>query len=386
MKKIAFIPVRCGSKSIPLKNIEEFCGKPLVYWVVNELEKSETIDEIVIATDCREIIDVVKSFTFKKINIYIRKPINAQDSSSTESVMLEYINQANLDYNDYLFLVQATSPFTRYIDFDTASHLLTRKKADSLLSCARVKKFLWNEDGKPINYNYTNRPRRQKFKGTLVENGAFYINKVANIIKYKNRLSGKIVIYEMPEFTSIELDEPDDWIIAEIFMKKYILNKGKLNRSIKLFAFDVDGVLTDGGMYYSKDGEIIKKFNTKDGMGIDLIKKEGIIPVIITREDSDIILRRAEKLGIEEVYINVKEKLKIIKILKEKYKLEYEDIAYMGDDVNDLEVLRKVGLSFTVNDGMDNIKKVAKYITKKNGGQGAVREVVELILSARGCK
>lgn len=383
MKKIAFIPARCGSKSIPFKNIKIFCGKPLIYWGTNSLENSKTIDKIIIATDCKEIANVVESFNFKKASVYWRNPANTQDSSSTESVMLEYIKQSDLKNNDYFFLVQATSPFTQSEDFDLAFQLLKRQKADSLLSCTRVKRFFWNEDGIPINYDFKNRPRRQDFKGNLVENGAFYINIVENILKNKNRLSGKISIYEMPEFTSIELDEPDDWKMAEILMNKYFLSKIRSKNDIKLFAIDVDGVLTDGGMYYSKEGEIFKKFNTKDGMGIELLKENNIIPVIITRENSEIVLRRAEKLKIEEVYIGIKDKLKIIEKLKKKYNLEYENMAYIGDDLNDLPVIKKVGLSFAPNDAALEIKNCVTHFLLKLGGEVALREAVDRILIKR---
>jgi N-acylneuraminate cytidylyltransferase len=381
MKKTGFIPARCGSKSIPFKNIKIFCGKPLIYWTLNALENSKIIDKIIVATDCKEIATVVESFSFKKVNIYWRNPKNAQDFSSTESVMLEYIQQSNLQKNDYFILTQATSPFTQSEDFNVAFQKLIQEKADSLLSCARVKRFFWNEDGTPVNYDFKKRPRRQVFKGTLVENGAFYINKVKNILKYKNRLSGKIAIYEIPEFTSIELDEPNDWIMAEVLMKKYVLNKMKFKRNIKLFAIDVDGVLTDGGMYYSKKGEVLKKFNTKDGMGIELLQENNIVPVIITKEDSEIVLKRAEKLKIKEVYIGIKNKLKIIEKLTKKYNFEFENIAYIGDDINDLSILKNVGLSFAPNDATSEIKKIVNHVTFKKGGEGALREAIDYILS-----
>jgi N-acylneuraminate cytidylyltransferase len=381
MRKIAFVPARCGSKSIPLKNIKMFYGKPLIYWTLNALENSKIIDKIIVATDCKEIATIVESFRFKKVSVYWRNLANAQNSSSTESVMLEYIKQSDLKINDYFFLVQVTSPFTQSEDFDLAFQKLIQEKTDSLLSCARVKRFFWNEDGTPINYNFKKRPRRQDFKGALIENGAFYINKVKNILKYKNRLSGKISIYEMPEFTSIELDEPDDWIIAEILMKKNILNKKIFDKKIKLFAMDVDGVLTDGGMYYSKEGEVLKKFNTKDGMGIELLRKNNIIPVIITKEDSKIVLRRAEKLKIKEAYISIENKVEILRKIIEKYKLEWNEVAYMGDDINDLLVLKKVGLSFAPNDAISEIKKTVNYVTLKKGGEGALREAIDCILS-----
>ena len=139
--------------------------------------------------------------------------------------MLEYLSSLPCADEDRFMLVQATSPFTRTQDFSVALDLLHSSDKDSLLSVVRTKRFFWKEDGTPLNYNYKSRPRRQDFDGLLMENGAFYINSVGNIMTEKNRLSGKIALYEMPEYTSIEIDEEHDWLIAEALMKKYNLIK-----------------------------------------------------------------------------------------------------------------------------------------------------------------
>lgn len=225
---IAFIPARCGSKSIAFKNIKEFCGKPLIYWNLEALQNSTNIDKIFVATDCDKIKSVVNSFCFSKVEVYDREPQNANDTASTESVMLEFINNQNFDNNDLFLLVQATSPLTETKDFDDAITMIKDKKIDSILTCVRIKRFIWNEDGSPLNYDYKFRPRRQNFDGVLMENGAFYINNVENIKQNQNRISGKIAIFEMEEFKAIDIDEEDDWIIAEKAMKKYIL-KGKID-------------------------------------------------------------------------------------------------------------------------------------------------------------
>ncbi|MBT5491733.1 acylneuraminate cytidylyltransferase family protein [bacterium] len=224
---IAFIPARCGSKSISFKNIKEFCGKPLIYWSLLELEKSERIDKVFVATDCEQIKDVVVSFNFSKVEVYDREIKNANDTSSTESVMLEFIQKSDFNNDDLFCLVQATSPLTQSSDFTKAFMKFDKDKTDSLLTCTRVKSFFWTEDGIPINYDYKKRPRRQDFDGVLVENGAFYISYVKNIKKYKNRLSERISIYEMDEFKYIDIDEEEDWEMAERIMKKNILKRGK---------------------------------------------------------------------------------------------------------------------------------------------------------------
>ena len=221
MVNIAFIPVRGGSKSIPLKNIKILAGQPLVYWTAKAANDAKCINKVIIATDSNEIKKAIKSFDLPKVEIYDRRSENAQDTSSTESVMLEYIEAANLNNDDKFFLIQATSPLLKSKHIDEMYQKYLNDKADSALSCVRTKRFFWNEDGEALNYDYTNRPRRQDFSGLMMENGACYINSVSNILTDQNRLSGKISVCEMPEYTSVEIDEPDDFLIIEKLMEKH---------------------------------------------------------------------------------------------------------------------------------------------------------------------
>lgn len=257
MKTIAFIPVRGGSKSIPLKNIKLFCGKPLVCWNIEALENCPMVDEVIVATDSDEIWNTVENQKYKKTKLYRRSEENACDTASTESVMLEYINYAQLPDDDIFMLVQATSPLTETKHFTEALQMYNKAQYDSIITCVRNYRFFWNEDGTSMNYDYMNRPRRQNFNGMLMENGAFYINTVGNVKENGNRLSGKIGIYEMPEYTATEIDEPDDWIILENLMRKHVLSNNPQNK-VKLFISDIDGTLTDGGMYYSENGDELK--------------------------------------------------------------------------------------------------------------------------------
>ena len=220
---LAFIPVRGGSKSIPLKNIKLLNEKPLVYWTAKAAQESKYIDKVIIATDSEEIKNIVLSFGFNKLEIFNRSAENAQDTSSTESVMLEYIEKSKLEPKDKFILIQATSPLLKSEYIDGMYDMLGKSDADSIFSAVREKQFHWIEtpDGvKPINYDYKNRPRRQDFQGILAENGACYINSVENILKDKCRLSGKIIAYEMPAETAYEIDEESDWLIVEELMKK----------------------------------------------------------------------------------------------------------------------------------------------------------------------
>ena len=221
MSCLAFIPVRGGSKSIPLKNIKLLAGKPLVYWTAAAAAEAACVDKVVIATDSPEIKAAVQQFGIDKIEIYDRQACNAQDTSSTESVMLEYIAAAQVPAEDAFLLIQATSPLLKAKHIDEMFAKWKKEGADSALSCVRSKRFFWTEDGESLNYDYRHRLRRQDFAGLMMENGACYMNSVKNILQHQNRLSGKISVYEMPEYTAVEIDEPDDFFLIEKLMEKY---------------------------------------------------------------------------------------------------------------------------------------------------------------------
>lgn len=380
---VAFIPVRGGSKSIPLKNIKIINGRPLIYWVLDATTECEGIDKVVVSTDSNKISEVIEGYNSEKIKIIDRSKEVSTDTASTESVMLEFAN--NYDFED-IILVQATSPLLDTKDLNKGIKKYREKDTDSVLSVVRQKRFIWEDNGdksEPINYDYNKRPRRQEFDGFLVENGAFYITSRERLTKYKSRISGNINIVEMDEETYFEIDEPNDWVIVEELLKqkygKQTMKDIKFDK-IKCVLSDSDGVLTDGGMYYSENGDELKKFNTKDGKGFELLRKKGYITGIITGENINLVKRRAEKLQLDEVFLGIKDKLQVLDEICDKYDLKYENIAYIGDDINDLEVMEKVGYSCAVNNALQSIKDVSDYVTTIDGGNGAVREVIEFIL------
>lgn len=210
---IAIVPIRSGSKGIPNKNIKLLAGNPLIWWVLNALENSN-VDKIIVALD-KEYIDLIRSFSFSKVKMYLRDPKNSRDTSSTEDVLIEVIN--NLKIEDDILLAQATSPLTTSNDFNGGIELY--KKYDSILSVVNQKRFIWDNKGISVNYNYRNRPRRQDWDGYLVENGAFYISNYAHILESENRISGNIGLYKMDEKTYYEIDSEDDWKIIENLIK-----------------------------------------------------------------------------------------------------------------------------------------------------------------------
>jgi len=163
-------------------------------------------------------------------------------------------------------------------------------------------------------------------------------------------------------------------------MKKEIRDKIK---SIKLVATDVDGTLTDGGMYYTVKGDIMKKFHARDGMGVNLLKRRNVPTVLITKEMNPITKKWAKNMNIKKVYDGIKEKEKLLKPLCSEFKIKPEEICYIGDDVNDVELIKNVGLSACPADAEDIVKKESDIILSVTGGKGALREIVDLILAVK---
>ena len=157
-------------------------------------------------------------------------------------------------------------------------------------------------------------------------------------------------------------------------------------KKVKLVGTDIDGVWTDARMYVTPEGEWMKAFSTYDGMATAMLKKKGIIVAILTGENSDIVIARAEKLNIDEVYVDEHEKLKRLTYLTKKYEISLEQTAYIGDDINDLGLLKLVGLSATPSDGIIEAQKICDYVCENNGGNGVFREVANMILSSQKVK
>ena len=149
---------------------------------------------------------------------------------------------------------------------------------------------------------------------------------------------------------------------------------------IKIVLTDVDGVLTDGGMYYTKEGDIMKKFHARDGMGVTLLRKNKIPTVIVTKEKNQIIKNWAKKMKIKKVYDGIQEKEKVLEKICNEFSVKSFEVAFIGDDVNDLQLLKIVGFSAVPHDGHDIVKKNTDYTCKNNGGNTAFREIADLVL------
>lgn len=218
---IAMIPARGGSKSVPLKNIKDIAGQPLIYWSLDAAVNSDFIDRVYVSTDSETVKRVVLAYdkpNKDKIIVVERSEESSTDMASTEDVMLDFT--ARVEYENMVF-IQCTNPLITTADIDEAIKI--HPHFDSVLSTVVQKRFYWalqpDKTIKEIGHDIRKRPRRQDWDGILAENGSIYIISRENLLKGKCRLFGRIGTYVMDESSYFEIDEPLDWLVVETILK-----------------------------------------------------------------------------------------------------------------------------------------------------------------------
>jgi YrbI family 3-deoxy-D-manno-octulosonate 8-phosphate phosphatase len=382
MKWVALMPLRAGSKSIPDKNVRPLAGRPLFAWSLGEAMRSGVFDAIYVASDSAQIRGIVAGEFPSGVEVIDRSAESASDTASTESVMLEFQERVNFDV---LCLIQATSPLTRAEDFITARAKFETESLDSLLTAVRTDRFIWSADAEPLNYTPRSRPRRQDFGGAYVENGAFYFTAASVLERERCRLGGRIGIHVMPADTEVEIDHAADWPRVENALLARLRDETatEVLRRVKIFVLDVDGTLTDGSMYYGPGGEAFKQFHTHDGKGLERLRDIGVRVCVMTGEDSPATAARVEKLGITDYFPGVKDKLSLLEEQARAWSATLDEVAFIGDDLGDLECLAAVGASFCPADALAPIRSAVAHICSRPGGGGAVREACDRIYAAK---
>lgn len=380
MKKTAIIPLRKGSKGIPGKNKKKMLGRPLFSWVLTEAIFSD-LDEIYVFTDDSEIIAFIKKeyYWSPKVKVELRDEQNASDTASTESVMIEFANVVKNDF-EIICLLQATSPMTTSEDINAVLNEIIINKKTAALTVVNTHRFIWNSDGTPQNYDVFNRPRRQDFEGLLIENGAVYATTKEAFLETKNRVSGTIGLVKMEETSLVEIDSTTDWkIIEELLANR--LKKSKSHQRIDYLVLDVDGVFTNGQVFYGGDGELAKAFDMRDGMGLEILRQHQVEVIVMTSENSELVAQRMKKLQIQNTFLGVKDKYSFLKQFIKDRNSSFAAVAYIGDDVNDLTNICSVGWSFTPADATEIVKQKADYLLTNFAAAGAIREACEKIIA-----
>jgi N-acylneuraminate cytidylyltransferase len=380
MKKIGFIPLRKGSKGIKNKNKKKMVGRPLFSWVLKEAIFSD-LDLVYIYTDDDDIIEFVQNeyHWTQKVKVMRRSDESASDVASTEMGMIEFCQKIDFDF-DVLCLLQATSPLTTSIDINLTIDKVLKEKFDAALTVVKTHRFIWDKSGKPINYDFYNRPRRQDFDGLLIENGAVYATTKAAFQQSNNRLSGSIGIVEMAEESLMEIDSLSDWNIVEGLLVNRQKSFKKSERITHL-VLDVDGVFTDGCVWFDANGELAKKFDMRDGMGLEILRQNQVEVITMTSENSTLVEARMKKLKINQAYFGIKDKFAFLTKLVLDKNISFNNIAYVGDDVNDLANICSVGWSFSPNNATESVKQHSDIKLAQDSANGAIRATTEFIIN-----
>lgn len=384
--RTAFIPVRAGSKGIPGKNLVPIGGRPLVDWVIAAAIGSEFVDQVVVSTDGPHIAGYVAA-TWPQVVVHHRSAASATDEASTESVMLEYLESDTLA--DPIVLMQATSPLTTAEDVSAVVRLLD--VYDSALSVVRQRRFQWRDgvDGAvPVGFDPAARPRRQDHSGSLVENGALYASSRGGVLTSGCRVHGRVGLHEMADTSYIELDEPSDVGILDHLLrdrdspKSTPLGLLEAARRVRLVISDVDGCLTDNGMYYGTSGVELKRFSARDGKGFELLRLAGVHTMLLTSESSSVVVNRAAKLKVDRVVLGSSDKLADAQLVCHELGVRLDEVAFLGDDVHDVALMEAVGLPACPADGTIAAAVAAMYRCTASGGRGAFRELADLVCLA----
>ncbi|HHT9112728.1 MAG TPA: cytidylyltransferase domain-containing protein [Candidatus Wunengus sp. YC65] len=388
-KCLAIIPARGGSKGIPKKNIRIVGGKPLIAHTIEHALKSCVVNRTIVSTDDKEIADVSKQYRAE----IVWRPLGISgDKDSSESALihvLDYLKEKENYEPDLVVFLQATSPLREPRHINEAVKKLIKQKADSCFS-AYPEHFTgrWcidkNGIAKSLNYEISKRPMRQEYPVEYVENGSIYVFKTWVIRKTGNRLGGRIVTYPMDLIDSLQIDTLEDLkLIEQLFIARDLDSKEEVDFSdVKLLVFDFDGVMTDNRVLVQEDGYESVLCDRGDGLGISKLKKAGLDIIVLSTEENPVVQSRCKKLGIDHVQ-NSHNKLSELKNIAKNKGLKANQIAYVGNDINDLNCMVWVGLPIAVRNAMPEVKNIAHFLTDKEGGKGAVREICDIILKQR---
>ncbi|HEY0816440.1 MAG TPA: acylneuraminate cytidylyltransferase [Pseudonocardia sp.] len=380
------IPARAGSKGVPGKNLARVGGRPMLDWAVEAALGARCVDRVLVSTDDPAVREHVIATWPARVRLPARSPATTSDTATTESVLLDVLGTPEAAGVDEIGLVQATSPLLRTEDLDGAYGLL-HDGFDSVLSVVRQRRFRWERtaDGAIADYDPAGRPRRQQLAGHLVENGALYLTSRSALVRTGVRISGRIGLWEMPEDSYTEVDEQSDLVIVDALLRRRDrpVEPARGAARIQLVLTDVDGVLTDNGMTYSSDGSESKTYSARDGKGFELLRRAGIRTGILTSEDGPQIHARAAKLQVDALRAGTADKLADAKELCARWSIGLDEVAFIGDDVHDVELLRAVGLAACPADAVPAARAAAAHHCRAAGGHGAFRELADAILAGR---
>jgi N-acylneuraminate cytidylyltransferase len=341
-------------------------GRPLFCWILTEAIYSK-LDLVVVATNDEWITNFIATHYKWTDKVKVINRSKASEEGSLENAAIEFLENTSEQF-DSLSLLLATNPFTRSKDINKCLEAIVDGNS-SAVTVANTLNSIWNSNGEALNDN----------EGFQIENSGVFSTTVNNLKNNKSLLTGTVATVEMPKHATATLSNFNDWQLAELSLANLLISN-KENKKIKYLVLDVDGVFTDGGVYYDENGEMAKRFDMRDGMGLEIMREHNIQVVIMTSEDSKLVRKRMEKLKLKYLFLGAKDKYSLLENFIQTQQISRSEIAYVGDDVNDLANLCSVGWSFAPKNATNQVLPLVDVVLSKDSGNGAIREATEFLL------
>lgn len=384
MECLAIIPARGGSKGIPRKNVLPLAGKPLLAYNIEAARASRFVTRLVVSTDDAEIAEVARRYGAEVVR---RPEAISGDAAGSESALLhalEHLAETE-DYRpDVLVFLQCTSPLTRAEDIDGTVQAMLEEQAETALAVIPFHYFLWRpgeQGAEGINHDKRFRPLRQEREPQYLETGAVYVMRVPGFLQARHRFFGRTAMHVMPAERRLEIDDPVDFRIAEALLAER-QRAGRLSAlpdPPAALILDFDGVFTDNRVIVFQDGGEAVVAHRGDGWGLSRLKKTGLPILILSTETNPVVQARADKLGLECLHGYERKAPALERWLAER-EIDPRRAVYVGNDLNDLECMQQVGCAVAVADAHPDVLRRADLVLSRPGGDGAVREICDLIL------
>ncbi len=387
---IAIIPARGGSKGVPGKNLMRIGGVSLVERAVRACLAAGMIDAVYVSTDDA---DIARAATEAGAGVISRPAELAGDTASSEAALehaLGYLDWVEVD-TDIVVFVQCTSPFIDPADLDRGVRLVASGDADSVFAGAETYEFLWRGllgrgpvalvDGQ--NHDRSHRPRRQDRIPDYRETGAFYVMSGPGLRTARHRFFGRTAVVPVPPLTAVEIDTLDDVAVAAALAPVLdpMLDPEPL-LDVDAVITDFDGVHTDDTALVDQSGAETVRVSRSDGLGVERLRRAGIPLLIVSKETNPVVRARAAKLGVEVLH-GVEHKAEVVRDWLRSQGIPASRTAYVGNDINDLGPMDLVGWPVAVADAQPEVRAAARRVLSRAGGQGAVRELCDLVLRGR---
>lgn len=377
---VAVIPARGGSKGVPGKNLAPVAGVPLVVRAIRACLAAGRVSEVVVSTDD----DGIAATAAQAGAIVVRRPAElANDTASSEAALRHVLETRYADrLPEVLLLVQCTSPFITAAEVDEVVAAIQERGADSAFTAAAFHGFVWREDGSAygVNHDHRTRPRRQERPVEYLETGAAYAMRTEGFLAAGHRFFGTVQAVPTDPARVLEIDEPDDLARARaiaglIETERPIPPAG----AVQAVVLDFDGTQTDDRVWITADGTEQVAVHRGDGMGIAALRDAGLPILFLSTEVNSVVTARAAKLRVECVHAT-QDKVSELRAWCGRIGVDLAQVAYVGNDLNDLGCLQVVGWPVAVANAHPAVKQAAAWTTTAAGGHGAVREVAAWLL------